>query len=150
MLVVAYYVFAWFKVGRDPPEGTIIPLFEPPEGMSAAAVRYVDQMGFDNRAFTAAIIELGVNGHIKLTESAGATQIDRRDGGKPIGRAEQALETKLFSGNERYVLAEAGSTTPESVRPRMLSRMSWRRTTRASSLPTTTVGLRSAWWRPSR
>ena len=34
--------------------GTIIPLFGPPDGMSAAAVRYVDQMGFDNSAFTAA------------------------------------------------------------------------------------------------
>ena len=67
-LVIAYYVFAWMRVGRDPPTGTIIPLFGPPAGMSAAAVRYVDQMGFDNRAFTAAIIDLGVNGHIKLVD----------------------------------------------------------------------------------
>jgi uncharacterized membrane protein YgcG len=103
-LVVGYYIFAWLKVGRDPPAGTIIPLFKAPDGMSAAAVRFVDQMGFDNRAFTAAIIELGVNGHIKLIDRSKDTQIDRRDGGKPVGRAEQTLESKLFSGNERSVL----------------------------------------------
>jgi uncharacterized membrane protein YgcG len=103
-LVVAYYVFAWMRVGRDPPKGTIIPLFKPPAGMSAAGVRYVDQMGFDNRAFAAAIIELGVNGHIKLSEHGGDTQIERRNGGKPVGRAEQAMETRLFSGNQRSVL----------------------------------------------
>ena len=48
--------------------GTIIPLFAPPDGMSPAAVRYVDRMGFDDRAFTAAIINLGVNGHLRIVE----------------------------------------------------------------------------------
>ena len=91
-LVIAYYVFAWMRVGRDPPTGTIIPLFGPPAGMSAAAVRYVDRMGFDNRAFTAALIELGVNGHIKLIDR-GAEHADRtsrrrqddRSGGTGVG-----------------------------------------------------------------
>jgi uncharacterized membrane protein YgcG len=104
VLVVAYYLYAWMRVGRDPPKGTIIPLFKPPDGMSAAGVRYVDQMGFDNRAFTAAIIELGVNGHIKLSEHGGDSRIELRDGGKPIGGAEQAMETRLFAHGQRSVL----------------------------------------------
>jgi hypothetical protein len=35
-LVLAYYGFAWLQVGRDPPRGTIIPLFGPPNSLSAA------------------------------------------------------------------------------------------------------------------
>src|SRR5262245_5022396 len=104
LVVIAYYVFAWLVVGRDPRRGTIIPLFGPPEGMSAAGVRYVDKMGFDNRAFAAAIIDLGVNGHIKLTDHGRQTQIERRDGGKPVGGPEQALTARLFSGSARSLL----------------------------------------------
>jgi uncharacterized membrane protein YgcG len=103
-LVIAYYVVAWLAVGRDPPRGVIIPLFGPPEGMSAAGVRYVDKMGFDNRAFAAAIIDLGVNGHIKLTDRGRQTQIERRDGGKPMGRPEQALTARLFSSSAPSLL----------------------------------------------
>ena len=43
----------------------------PPEGMSAAAVRFVDEMGFDDRVFTAAIVGLGVNGHLRLIDRGG-------------------------------------------------------------------------------
>ncbi len=32
MLVLLYNVVAWTRVGRDPPKGTIIPLFYPPRG----------------------------------------------------------------------------------------------------------------------
>jgi hypothetical protein len=104
VLVIAYYLVAWLAVGRDPPRGVVIPLFAPPEGMSAAGVRYVDKMGFDNRAFSAAIIDLGVNGHIKLTDHGRQTQIERRQGGKPIGRPEQALSAKLFSSSASTLL----------------------------------------------
>ena len=48
--------------------GTVVPLFQPPDGMSAPAVRYVRRMGFDNRVFASAIVESGVKGKIRLTE----------------------------------------------------------------------------------
>ena len=92
-------LFRWpgLLVGRDPPRGTIIPLFAPPDGMSAAAVRYVENMAFDNRAFTAAIVDLGVNGHLKLTGTGGEAVISHDKGGKPLDAAEQAVETELFA-----------------------------------------------------
>ncbi len=95
--MLAFYGFAWLSVGRDPPRGTIIPLFGPPAGMSAASVRYVERMGFDPKCFTAAIIDLGVNGHIKLTGDGKKTVIEQRDGGKQVGAPEQMLESKLFA-----------------------------------------------------
>ena len=45
LIMLLYYALAWFVAGRDPPRGTIIPLFSAPDGMSAAAVRYVREHG---------------------------------------------------------------------------------------------------------
>ncbi len=99
LAVFAYYGYAWRRAGRDPSRGTIIPLFGPPDNMSAAAVRYVRRMDFDDRCFTAAIVDLGVHGHLKLTEGESIMTIERRPGGKLIAGAELATEQKLFRGN---------------------------------------------------
>jgi uncharacterized membrane protein YgcG len=109
--IVAFYAFAWWRFGRDPPAGTIIPLFGPPDGMSAAAVRFVERMGFDARCFTAAIIDLGVNGHIRLSGSRAETVLSRLDGGKPIGPAESAVESKLFAANPSLKLIQKNYLT---------------------------------------
>ncbi len=60
LLAVAflYYLWAWIKVGKDPQGGTIIPRYSPPEGLSAAAVRYLDQMGHDKKCFSAGVVGL--------------------------------------------------------------------------------------------
>ena len=95
--VIAFYLLAWYLVGRDPPRGTIIPLFGPPEGMSAAAVRFVSEMGFDDRVFAAAIVELGVNGHLRLIDRGGNKELQRLAGGRPLDAAERAVATELFA-----------------------------------------------------
>ena len=33
LLLLVYYVFTWFRFGRDPEMPTVIPLFEPPDGL---------------------------------------------------------------------------------------------------------------------
>jgi uncharacterized membrane protein YgcG len=104
--VLVFYAFAWVRFGRDPPRGTIIPLFGPPEGLSAAAVRFVERMGFDDRCFTAAIVDLGVNGHIKLTGDGKQTVIEHRDGGKAIAPPERDLESKLFASKSSLQLTQ--------------------------------------------
>jgi len=63
-----WYLWAWKKVGRDPQRGVIIPRFEPPEGLSPAACRYVKDMSFDRHSFTAAIISLAVKGQLVIEE----------------------------------------------------------------------------------
>jgi uncharacterized membrane protein YgcG len=109
--LVVYYGLIWWRVGRDPPRGTIIPLFGPPDGMSAAAVRYVEDMTFDDRCFTAAIIDLGVSGHIRLTGAGKDTTIWRCDGGKPVGPPEAALKSKLFAAKPSLALVQSNYET---------------------------------------
>ena len=67
-LLLAYYVFAWLKVGRDPAKGIVIPRFAPPKGFSPAMVRMLWKMRFDNTAFTAGIINIAVHGGLTLSE----------------------------------------------------------------------------------
>ncbi len=68
LMVFIYYFIAWEKMGKDPKRSVIIPLYAPPENFSAAAVRYLKHMAFDNRAFAAAILDLAVKGKIKIDE----------------------------------------------------------------------------------
>jgi len=117
--VILFYCLAWLLFGRDPPRGTIIPLFAPPEGMSAAAVRYVENMNFDNRVFTAAIVGLGVNGHLKLSGTGIAGVIHHDSGHKPLDAAEQAVETALFTTRETVRLDQSDHAVLSSAKFRL-------------------------------
>lgn len=69
LLLLAYNFTAWLRVGRDPPKGTIIPLFHPPHGFSPALTHFVHKWGFSNSgwtAMTAAIFNLGVKGLVTV------------------------------------------------------------------------------------
>ena len=52
--MLVYFLVVWAKVGRDPEGGAIVPEYDPPDGFSPAAARYVAEMGYDAKVFTAA------------------------------------------------------------------------------------------------
>ena len=108
-LVLAYYAYAWFRIGGAPRRGTVIPLFTPPEGMSAAATRYVRRMEFDGKTFTAALLQLAVNGHLKLVESKKTITIEQQAGGKPVGDAEATAEMRLFHTEPKVPLTRSSA-----------------------------------------
>ncbi len=110
-LVILFYLLAWMLVGRDPARGTIIPLFAPPPGMSAAAVRFVEDMTFDQRVFTAAVVGLGVNGHLKLVDRGGDQELHRIKSTGPIDTAEQAVEGALFAKKSTVALDQSEHDT---------------------------------------
>ncbi|MFB3054552.1 MAG: hypothetical protein ACE1ZY_04435, partial [Alphaproteobacteria bacterium] len=45
VLLLAYFLTVWGRVGRDPAKGPIMPEYGPPDGFSPAAARYVTRMG---------------------------------------------------------------------------------------------------------
>ena len=109
--VILFYLLAWALFGRDPARGTIIPLFAPPAGMSAAAVRFVEDMTFDDRVFTAAIVGLGVNGRLKLVDHRTEQELHHLKGTSPIDAAEQAVEIALFAKRSTVALTNAEHET---------------------------------------
>jgi uncharacterized membrane protein YgcG len=92
LLVPFYYLFAWFRVGRDPEKGTIVPLFHPPDGMGPAGVRYVYKAGYDDKAFAAAVVGLAVKGRMIIRNDGDEYTLAKKDGAGPtLTRAESAL-----------------------------------------------------------
>ena len=122
--IAFYYLSTWARVGRDPPAGTIIPLFGPPNDMTPAAVRYVDQLSFDNRAFTAAIVDLGVKGHIRIDETPSFSQISTRAGGQPLKLAEQEMHAQLFSKGSPVALAQTNHVVVGGAKSALENRLS--------------------------
>jgi len=95
LLLAVYYTGAWFAVGKDPAGGTVIPRFEPPEGLSPAAARFLMRMGYDRKCFAAAVVNLAVRGALTIDEDdGGGYSLQRNEGDRPGG----------LSGGERQVL----------------------------------------------
>jgi uncharacterized membrane protein YgcG len=113
MVVVLFYFIAWHRVGRDPKAGTIVPLFSPPDDLSPAGMRYVLKEQADNRAFAAALVDMGVHGHIKLVEEdrgwlegGKKTRIDRLEGGAELPEDEQAALGDLVGPGESIMMEQ--------------------------------------------
>jgi uncharacterized membrane protein YgcG len=113
LALAAYYFIAWKRAGRGPRAGTVVPLFAPPGGMSAAAVRYVKRMKFDSRCFAAAIVDSGVHRELKMVESdegffhSKKTTLVKTAGQVGLAAPEQAMLAALFAGSNTIEMDNA-------------------------------------------
>lgn len=83
-LVLIYYLLSWLKVGKDPEKDTIVTLYEPPKGYSPASMRYIYKMGYDNKSFAAALINMAVKGAVKIHEENDSFGYEVKKTGKDI------------------------------------------------------------------
>ena len=97
-VLLLYYLLAWMAVGRDPAPGVVFPRYEPPADYSPAAMRYVRRMGYDGRAFTAALVNLAVKGHVRILDDDGDFRIERASSDAPLAPGEKALRDRLLRG----------------------------------------------------
>ena len=108
LALLSYYLWAWLRVGRDPHSGVIIPRYSPPHDLSPAAIRYIYKMGFDHRAYAAAIINMAVKGHIMISEDDddySLTRVADADATR-LTTGERKLMGKLFKGQTRITLKQ--------------------------------------------
>lgn len=97
-LLLIYYIVVWLRVGRDPEGGAIIPLYEPDPGYSPASMRFISNMGYDNKAFSVAIINMAVKGYLEIEESS-TNSFTLRKREAPEGKlaiGEGAIASALF------------------------------------------------------
>jgi len=110
LALIFYYLIIWWRVGKDPARGLIIPLYEPPHHLSAAAIRFISRMGYDNKIFTTAIVSLAVKGYLRIEEDGKDYRLVKVNGSqKPLLNDEQAVLDKLgFSqkGNKQILKLE--------------------------------------------
>ena len=98
---------AWRAVGRDPDPGSVPIRRAPPEGLSPAAARFVDRMGFDETGFVVALASLRVKRVLELTinEDEGVVLLERLPGaGASTSPGEQAMLKVLFEQGDRVEL----------------------------------------------
>lgn len=69
MIVFIYYFIFWFRFGRDPKKGTIIPIYEPPQGLSPASMGFLKRMGYKNELLVSQIIAMAVKKYIKIDKT---------------------------------------------------------------------------------
>lgn len=106
LIMFAYLLFGWFRVGRDPKKGAIIPRFTAPDGFSPAACRYVLNMEFDNKSFTASIVNMAVKGFMVIDKSGSYYRLEKKtEDTSMLSTAEKKVAEDLFHGTNSVTLS---------------------------------------------
>jgi len=104
VVLFVYYFTVWLRHGKDPEEGTIIPLYEPPDKFSPASIRFIMNMGFDNKVFSAAIINMAVKGYITIREENNDyTLVKTGADDSALSRDEKVAAARLFASSAKEV-----------------------------------------------
>jgi hypothetical protein len=104
-LLFVFYLAAWLRIGPEPQPGPLVPRYEPPQGMSPAATRYVAIGTTDGRSFAAVIAQLAVRGCLRVEPTEGKYKLSRL-------MSDRATEAVLASEEKRALslLFEDGPT----------------------------------------
>ena len=106
-LLFLYYLIAWVWIGPDPKPGVVVARYEPPDGISPAAARYIASGITDGRSFAAVIAQLAVHGCIRVESDRGKYKLSRL-------MNDRAAEAAL-APEEKFVLALLFEDGPEIV-----------------------------------
>jgi hypothetical protein len=111
IVLLIYYTGAWWKVGRDPAGGAIIPRYAPPRGISPAGMRFILKMGFDKKALAVAVVSMAIKGFLTITED-GDSEYTLRATGKAasgLSRGEAKAARHLFPPGRDSILLKKKS-----------------------------------------
>jgi uncharacterized membrane protein YgcG len=113
----AFYYVAWQRAGRNPRAGTVVPIFSPPDDLTPAGMRYVTKMGADNRAFAAALVDMGVHGHIRMSEedpgwfASKKIRLERLASGNPLPQEEQSALSVICEPGDSILMEQKNYKT---------------------------------------
>lgn len=106
--VFLYYLLTWLWIGRHGVSEAVVVRYEPPAGVSPAAMRYLWKRGFDDRTFWAAALSLVSKGLARLSAEDPPT-LRATPAGKcnpPLPDDERALlRGLLINGKKGLVLS---------------------------------------------
>jgi uncharacterized membrane protein YgcG len=135
VVLIAYCIREWRRVGRDPRAGVIIARYQPPEGHTPAGLRFLRRMNYDMRCFTADVLALAVGGNVRigsekkilrdqwwlerttpdLTEPLSAHAGNPTKVRRELLPAQRALLERLFVHGSRLELKNSNPQTVKSV-----------------------------------
>lgn len=113
--LLLYYYLLWNRLGRDPPAKVTIPLYDAPPGQSPGSMRYLLQMGFDDKCFAAGVLSLAVKGYLRIEQDSGVLgigktytlhKLDPPAGAPPPTEDELALYAQIFASGSSIELKD--------------------------------------------
>lgn len=110
LALVAFYVVVYLRLGRRPPRGSVVPRYEPPTALSAAATRYVQKSTADGRSVAAVLAQLAIRRCIRVEQVSGRYQISRLP-------ANPEVEKQLAGEEARILEMLFEFTSPVTLNP---------------------------------
>ncbi len=121
--LLGFYLVAWVRVGRDPAEGTIIPLFAPPQRISPALARVIMRLGRrDDKVFAVAVVNMAVKGFLTIEEDGDKVFTLKKTGAgeEYLSGGEAKIARKLFGGGSTLRLKKENHKKIGSAKQELL------------------------------
>ncbi len=115
IIVLLYFLASWAKVGRDPQKGTIIAQYEPPLGISPAGVGYIQKMGYEQKHFTAAVIDMAIKGYLKIVKPESVYHLEKTGKDDLLLSPEEKEIAQLFKSSDKIELENSHHSTISSA-----------------------------------
>lgn len=114
LVALIYFLPAWFFLGRDPKLETVVPLFDPPDGMTPGYMALVRSMKAVPAAMGGDIMELVVNGCARVEHDEAGELLLRE-------RSDRSAQGKLAPSLQELAAALFGKENAASLAPKKLS-----------------------------
>lgn len=77
LLLLLFWSVVWWKRGRDPKPGILVPRFAPPQGFSPASVRFLHRLGYDSKVFACVLLSLASKRLLRIEREGRFYRISR-------------------------------------------------------------------------
>lgn len=127
LLIVGGYAVAWLACGRDPRQGTAVPIFAPPDGLEPGFLGYVKTLRYDECLLLADLLQLAGQGQIAMHPENGALKVEKvvDEWGSDISPAHRRLLDAVFDGEEKTRVFLGGIDTDTKRSAPDLARRLW-------------------------
>lgn len=117
LAVLAYYLFFWFRLGRHLRDPHLMPLFQPPATVSAAAANYLLQMRFNDKVLSIGLLSLATKQYCHIKDVNGViTLIHNKNATAKLNDEEEVLLKALFNDGDTITLTKADRSRLQAVK----------------------------------
>lgn len=106
VVVFVWFLVFWLKSGNHLEDGHIVAQHDIPKGLSPAAIRVINRMGYDRKAMVLALINMAMKGALSIENKAeGKVRLLRHEGfHAPLAADEEGLFRVMFEESNVLVL----------------------------------------------
>ncbi len=108
-IVFLVMMVIWYREGRDPEgRGVVVAQYEPPQNLSLLEMDLMLNEGISNRAISAEIIQMAINGYLKIKKVKKGSFLEKEDylfikkkrAGNDLDKSQRQIINKIFSGSK--------------------------------------------------